>query len=135
RRERSTRGVDTSRARAGAARAEHTMKRAFGALWNNIGFLCVAAALVYCVVHAFDPPRLNWGDSGSDYNVMTAGRNFQKYGFLRLQLTPRLMDPAVLTPKDTFMTYTHYPQIPDLTNGVLRKVLGFSEWPSFRLVA
>ncbi len=38
--------------------------------WHHIGFVCVAVVLLYCIVHAFDPPRVNWGDSNSDYNVM-----------------------------------------------------------------
>src|SRR6476469_3668600 len=98
------------------------MKRALTWLGANIGFVCVAMVLVYCVVHAFDPPRLNWGDSGSDYNVMSSGRNFAKYGFLKLRLTPYLLDPARMTADDKALIYTHYPQLPDLMNGVLRVV-------------
>ena len=76
--------------------------------------------LAYCLVHAFDPPRLNWGDSASDYNVMTSGRNFAKYGFLHLRLTPFVLDPAYMTNADSAMVYTHYPQLPDLMNGLER---------------
>jgi hypothetical protein len=111
------------------------MKRAASVLWSNIGFVCVALMLVYCVVHAFDPPRLNWGDSGSDYNVMTAGRNFQKYGFLKMRLTPHLLDAALLNPNDPSKVYTHYPQLPDLMNGVLRTVFRLSDLVQFRFVA
>lgn len=100
-----------------------------------MGFLCLAAVMLYCLVHAFDPPRLNWGDSGSDYNVLIAGRNFQKYGFLTLHLTPYLLDPKVMTPADSVMIYTHYPQLPDLVNGMLRSAFGFTELAQFRLVA
>ncbi|MDB4876290.1 MAG: hypothetical protein JWM41_2736 [Gemmatimonadetes bacterium] len=112
------------------------MKRVASAVWDNIGFVCVAIVLIYCVVHAFDPPRLNWGDSGSDYNVMIAGRNFQKYGFLKMHLTPVLMDASLLVmPEDQPFIYTHYPQLPDLMNGVLRTVFGLSDIVQFRLVA
>ena len=107
----------------------------YSGLRRNVGFVCVAAVLLYCVFHAFDPPRLNWGDSGSDYNVLIAGRNFQKYGFLKLRLTPYLLDPRVMTPADSSMIYTHYPQLPDLVNGVLRSLLRFSDLAQFRLVA
>jgi len=103
--------------------------------WTNIGFLCTAAVLVYCIVHAFDPPRLNWGDSYSDYNVMTAGRNFQKYGFLTMRLTPVLLDASLVTQADGRLLYTHYPQLPDLMNGVLRTVFHLSTIAQFRLVA
>jgi len=111
------------------------MKATFSWIWRNIGFVVVAFVLVYCVKHAFDPPRLNWGDSGSDYNVMTAGRNFQKYGFLKLRLTPFLLDAALMGPADGAKIYTHYPQLPDLMNGVLRVVFGLSDLVQFRFVA
>ncbi len=97
--------------------------------------LCAVVVFVYCAIHAFDPPRLNWGDPGSDYNVMTAGRNFQRYGFLKLHLTPHLLDAASMTPADRALIYTHYPQLPDLVNGVERTVFGMSELAQFRLVA
>ncbi len=113
---------------------EH-VRRLFAAAWRNVGFLCVAGVLLYCVVHAFDPPRLNWGDSASDYNVMTSGRNFQKYGFLKLRFTPFVLDPAVMTPADGWAMYTHYPQLPDLMNGVLRTAFGLSTLVQFRFVA
>ncbi|HEY4216957.1 MAG TPA: glycosyltransferase family 39 protein [Gemmatimonadaceae bacterium] len=111
------------------------MKRFVTAAWNNIGFVCVALVLVYCVVHAFDPPRLNWGDSMSDYNVMNSGRNFATYGFLHLRLTPFLIDPQYLTNEDRMLLYTHYPQLPDLMNGMLRVVFHLSDIVQFRFVA
>ena len=104
-------------------------------LREHFGVLCAFAVFVYCAIHAFDPPRLNWGDPGSDYNVMTAGRNFQHYGFLKLHLTPYLLDPASMTAADRALIYTHYPQLPDLVNGVERTVFGMSELAQFRLVA
>ena len=113
----------------------HTIERVGRVAWKNIGFVCLAAVLIYCVVHAFDPPRLNWGDSASDYNAMTAGRNFEKYGFLKLRLTPFVLDPAVMTDADKAMIYTHYPQLPDLMNGVLRTVFGMTDLVQFRFVA
>lgn len=102
---------------------------------GHFGVLCAAAVFVYCVVHAFDPPRLNWGDPGSDFNVMTAGRNFQHYGFFKLHLTPYLLDPAAMTAHDSALIYTHYPQLPDLANGVERTVFGFTTLAQFRLVS
>lgn len=104
------------------------------AIARNVGFVCVAIVLVYCVIHAFDPPRLNWGDSMSDYNVMTSGRNFWRYGFVNLRFTPILLDLHYLTPLDRAMIYTHYPQLPDLLNGVERN-LGLSTLTQFRFVA
>src|SRR5580765_7530558 len=111
-----------------------TTKRLAGAVRDNIGFACVALVFVYCVVHAFDPPRLNWGDSGSDYNVMEAGKNFHAYGFLKLHLTPHLLDPNLITDGDRSLIYTHYPQLPDLMNGVER-AFGLSSLVQFRFVS
>lgn len=111
------------------------LRRGLSAVWRNIGFVCVAITLMYCVVHAFDPPRLNWGDPGSDYNVMSSGANFARYGFIKLRLTPFLMDPALIGPADRSMVYTHYPQLADLMNGVLRVAFGLSDLVQFRLVA
>lgn len=111
------------------------VKNAARRIWDNLGFVCVAGVLIYCVIHAFDPPRLNWGDSMSDYNVMTAGRNFAKYGFLKMRLTPILLDPAYQRSFEPAFIYTHYPQLPDLTNGVLRVVFHMHELWQFRLVA
>jgi hypothetical protein len=105
------------------------------ALWRNIGFIAYAAVLAYSIVGAFDPPRLNWGDSGSDYNVMAAGRNFQRYGFLKLRLTPNLLDRSVWVKEDSTHIYTHYPQLPELANGVYRVVFGVSRIETFRLIA
>ena len=105
-------------------------------LWDNIGFVFVGLVAIYCVIHAFDPPRLNWGDSGSDYNVMGAGRHFQEYGFLKLHLTPHLLDPALInSAHDRMFIYTHYPQLPDLMNGVLRVVFRLNDLVHFRFVA
>jgi ADP-heptose:LPS heptosyltransferase len=118
------------------ARPADVLKRAAAAVWRHIGVVCLVLALAYCVVHAFDPPRLNWGDSGSDYNVMSSGRNFAQYGFLKLRLTPILIDAAYLKmPDDRAFIYTHYPQLPDLMNGMLRAAFGLRELPQFRLVA
>ena len=105
-------------------------------LWAHIGFVCAGLALCYCLYKAFDPPRLNWGDSGSDYNVLTSGRNFDRYGFIALKFTPHLLPPDAMTRRyDAMYRYTHYPQLPDVMNGVLRRLFGLSTFPQFRLFA
>jgi hypothetical protein len=71
----------------------------------------------------------------SDYNVMNSGRNFARYGFVKLRLTPFLMDPAYLRADDKMFIYTHYPQLPDLMNGMLRVVFRMSDIVQFRFVA
>jgi ADP-heptose:LPS heptosyltransferase len=105
------------------------------ALGRNIGFIAVAIVLIYCIVGAFDPPRLNWGDSASDFNAMSSGRNFDEYGFIKLRLTPVVFDLAAMTPQDSSLVYTHYPQLPDLMNGLERRLFGFTDIVQFRFVA
>ena len=103
---------------------------------RNIGFIAATIVLVYCIVAAFDPPRLNWGDTSSDYNTMIAGRNFARYGFTALRWTPHLLDTAAMYRGDSNMVYTHYPQLPELMNGALRTVAQFpDDLVPFRLFA
>jgi hypothetical protein len=110
--------------------------RALRAVVDNAGFVCITFVACFCIAHAFDPPRLNWGDPGTDYNVLAAGRNFQQYGFLKLHLTSHLLDPALITtPQDRVFIYTHYPQLPELINGVLRVAFGMSDLVQFRFFA
>jgi len=110
--------------------------RSAAGAWRNIGFFAVGVVFLYCLVHVFDPPRLNWGDSNSDYNVMVAGRNFARYGFIHMKFTPVLLDaPLLQMPDDRILVYTHYPQLPDVMNGVLRVAFGMTELAQFRLVA
>ena len=104
--------------------------------WRDVGFVGVAIVGVWCVFSAFEPPRLNWGDTSSDYNTMIAGRNFAKYGFTALRWTPHLLDTAAMYRGDSNMVYTHYPQLPELMNGALRRVAGFpDDVVPFRLFA
>jgi hypothetical protein len=67
------------------------------------------------------PAALNWGDSASDYNVTTSGRNFAKYGFLYLPYAVRPR-PAYMTNADSAMVYTPTRSCPRLMNGPERVV-------------
>ena len=111
------------------------IKRAASAVRHHIGFVCVAVVLLYCIVHAFDPPRVNWA---TRTRLQRDGRRpeLRPVRFPELHLTPYLLDaPLVQGPDDRGLIYTHYPQLPDLMNGALRRVFGFSELVQFRLVA
>ena len=91
---------------------------------SNIGFICVAVMLVYCVVHAFDPPRLNWGDSAIGLQRDDLGAQLSRStDSCKLRLTPFVLDPAYMTDADRRLVYTHYPQLPDLMNGLERTLL------------
>lgn len=127
--------MDADRISADPTQRDRVTARIVSFVARNVGFICVAIVLVFCIISAFDPPRLNWGDSMSDYNAMNAGRNFARYGFLKLRLTPFLLDPAYMQPDDKTFVYTHYPQLPDLMNGVLRVAFGMTDIVQFRFVA
>lgn len=117
--------------------SDRSLARVARHAWGNVGFLSIGVIAFYLVFHAFDPPRLNWGDPASDYNTLTAGRNFARYGFTTLRFTPLILDRSVVTPADSAQgyTYTHYPPLPDLANGAMRAVFGLSTLPQFRIVA
>ncbi|HOW42692.1 MAG TPA: hypothetical protein P5110_09920 [Candidatus Omnitrophota bacterium] len=71
-------------------------------------------------------PELDHGDEYADADVLLAGQNFVKLGFIQTRLLPvfDVQEPA----------YTHYPPLPEITNGVLQHI-----WPGnlalFRLFA
>ena len=106
-----------------------------GFLWAHAAQLVVLAALIYCITQAFDPPRLNWGDQNSDYNIMTSGENFARVGFVALRFTPVVLSPHYHPGDGPPAFYTHYPPLPDLANGLWRVLFGLTELPEFRLVA
>lgn len=63
-------------------------------------------------------PDLDHGDEASDANVLNAGQNFVRFGFLKTHFLP-LFEPQADFPEGL---YTHYPPLPDITNGLLRSV-------------
>lgn len=97
--------------------------------------LAIAAwlwAAAYLVATRMQPLRMNWGDPWSDGNVMTSGRYFAKYGFVRLAFTP-IIDVGPLDAES--MRYTHYPPLPDVMNGVQQRIFGEADISTYRILA
>ena len=64
-------------------------------------------------------PELDHGDEYSDANVLNAGENFVRFGFIACRFLP-MFEPQAAAPSDL---YTHYPPLPDIVNGLR---IGFS---------
>jgi hypothetical protein len=109
----------------------HTLSRS---LWTHAAHGIALVVLLYCITQTFDPPRLNWGDQNSDYNIMTSGENFARVGFVALRFTPVVLSPHYHPGGEPPQFYTHYPPLPDLANGLWR-VLGMTELYEFRWMA
>jgi hypothetical protein len=100
--------------------------------WHVIAGIAIAWGAVFLFATRGEPLRLNWGDPWSDGNAMTSGRYFDRYGFIDLAFTP-ILDVGPVTPDS--LRYTHYPPLPDIMNGVQRKLVGDADISTFRLLA
>ncbi len=76
-------------------------------------------------------PDLDHGDEFSDANILSAGQNFAKFGFIRCRFLPafemNLKAPAGL--------YTHVPPLPDVLNGLWRMLFKTDSLVFFRAIA
>jgi hypothetical protein len=79
----------------------------------------------------FSFPDLDHGDEFSDANVLNAGENFVRLGFIECRFLP-MFEPQSATPHDL---YTHYPPLPDIVNGLLRAVFRTDSLRFFRAVS
>ncbi|MFH1876325.1 MAG: hypothetical protein ABH865_05500 [Candidatus Omnitrophota bacterium] len=87
-------------------------------------FLCVA-------VPRFQFPDLDHGDDYQDADVLNSGTNFERFGFVACRFLP-VLQLGLESPRDP---YTHYPPLPQIINGVLRKVFKTGSLSFFRAVA
>ena len=76
-------------------------------------------------------PDLSHGDEFSDANVLNAGENFARFGFVKCRFLP-MFEPQLKEPAEL---YTHYPPLPDIINGALRKVFKTDSLYFFRGIA
>lgn len=63
-------------------------------------------------------PDLDHGDEYSDAEVLSSGENFVRFGFIKTRFL-QMHEPHLDKPENL---YTHYPGLPDIINGFLRKV-------------
>src|SRR3954470_13112220 len=89
----------------------------------------MAIALVYLLVHAREPLRLNVGDPWSDANVLTSINYVKTDGFLATSFTD-ILDVGPLT-ADSYR-YIHYPPLAEICYGAAGKYLGASDIGTFR---
>lgn len=87
-------------------------------------FICVAAARLFF-------PDLSHGDEYSDANVLTAGKNFNTFGFRATCFLP-CFDGHSARPE---VVYSHYPPLPDIINGVIRRLMHTDALVVFRTFA
>ncbi len=90
----------------------------------------IAIALVYLLVHAREPLRLNVGDPWSDANVLSSINYVKSDGFLATSFTD-ILDVGPLT-ADSYR-YIHYPPLAEIFYGAVGKYLGVSDIGTFRL--
>ncbi len=90
----------------------------------------MAIALLYLLVHAREPLRLNVGDPWSDANVLSSINYVKSDGFLATSFTD-ILDVGPLT-ADSYR-YIHYPPLAEIFYGAVGKYLGVSDIGTFRL--
>jgi hypothetical protein len=76
-------------------------------------------------------PDLDHADEYSDANVLNAGENFAKLGFIKCRFLP-MFEPGLDSPQDL---YTHYPPLGDIFNGLLRVIFKSDSLRLFRGVS
>lgn len=76
-------------------------------------------------------PDLDHGDEFSDANVLNAGENFVKFGFIKCRFLP-MYEPNLDVPQNL---YTHYPPLSEIINGLLRIIFKTNSLTFFRGVA
>jgi hypothetical protein len=78
-------------------------------------------------------PDLDHGDDFADANILTAGNNFMKFGFIKchfLEITDEQIDNL-----GSATTYTHYPPLNDILNGLWRIIFRTDSLRIFRIIA
>src|SRR3989338_8115240 len=100
----------------------------------SVIFLAVCSLVaIYCVVHkAYRNPREQrysnhlLSDGFSETNVLIAGYHAKKYGFIDTYFlscsAPKDGFPIKIDHRGKHYIYTHYPPLPDIINGILRKL-------------
>lgn len=76
-------------------------------------------------------PDLDHGDEYSDADVLSSGENFVRFGFIKTRFL-QMREPHLDKPENL---YTHYPGLPDIINGFLRKVFKTDSLCFFRGVS
>ncbi|MCM8819908.1 MAG: hypothetical protein NC925_03835, partial [Candidatus Omnitrophica bacterium] len=98
---------------------------------NIIILIFLSLAFISIAVIRLQFVELDHGDEFADSNVLTAGKNFAKFGFIRCKFLPHFTQ-QLDTPKDP---YLHYPPLPEIINGFLQKIFKIQSLFIFRTIS
>jgi len=91
-----------------------------------LGLLFFIIAIIRIVFYDLDH-----SDEFTDANILNAGENFIKFGFINCHFLP-LHEPGLDAPQNL---YTHYPPLADILNGLLRLIFRTNSLRFFRFVS
>lgn len=94
-------------------------------------FLILSVLFIFIAICRISFPDLDHGDEYTDANVLNAGENFIRFGFIKCKFLP-VFEPNLNSPSNA---YTHYPPLPDIINGLLRAVFRTESLYFFRAVS
>jgi hypothetical protein len=100
-------------------------------LRNNYQLIIIIILFIFIIVPRLYFSDLDHGDEFSDANVLNAGENFVKLGFIECRFLPAF-EPQIDAPSNL---YTHYPPLPDIINGLLRLIFKTDSLRFFRGVS
>ncbi len=104
-----------------------------GPIWAHVSaLLFIVLVGLWLIGRADEPLRPGGvGDPYSDANVLIAGKQFAENGFVAYHFLPNYVPGAHAEPPDF---YTHYPPLPEIANGLLRRI-GIESVAGFRACA
>jgi len=76
-------------------------------------------------------PELDHGDEFADACTLNAGKNFEKFGFIKCRFLP-FYEPQIDTPENP---YTHYPPVPEILNGIIRIISKSDSLRIYRIIS
>lgn len=105
------------------------MCKLYGYGYNmRILFFLFSIFLIFSVNRAVFPD-LDHGDEFTDANVLNAGENFAKFGFIKTHFLPFFEPNLAKLDKP----YTHMPPLPEIVNGLIRMLLKTDSLYVFRI--
>ncbi|MFH0826282.1 MAG: hypothetical protein V1923_00130 [Candidatus Omnitrophota bacterium] len=98
---------------------------------NKYALIILAASFLLLAFLRLQFPDLDHGDEFSDANILSAGENFFRFGFIRCKFLP-MFEINADAPRNL---YTHIPPLSDILNGLMRVWLRVDSLVFFRAVA
>jgi hypothetical protein len=97
----------------------------------KISVIILTILFLFVAIPRLRFPDLDHGDEFADANVLTAGKNFVKFGFIKCRFLPHFEQQSDI-PQEP---YLHYPPLPEIINGALRMVFRTDSLFFFRSIA